>query len=281
YKFDGLVSDDHEIRLVRLKHAREGPIEGEYIIQSLDSPDLTPYEAVSYVWGDPDLCETITIDGRELAVTRNATEMLTSLRKGEHGYLWIDAICINQRDIAERSHQVQQMSRIYALASKLIVYLGSPTTDTDLLMGSLSEVQSALGPDRHDFGEYEQEWARVQERLNPEVPDAEQRQRNAVDDLLSRPYWERAWIVQEVSLPADGTVYCGDWAVSCDIFILALWLFQVTPSSHVSQIIGAMPTRFREAVYHGDDHDLHSVLLRYCEAKASDERDRIYALLGL
>ncbi|KAJ1329649.1 HET domain-containing protein [Microdochium nivale] len=270
------------MRLVQLKHAGAGSIEGEYIVQSLDSPDLTPYEVVSYVWESPDLCKTITIDGRELGVARNANEMLSSLRRGEHGYLWIDAICINQRDVAERNHQVQQMSRIYALANKVIVYLGRPTADTNLLMGSLSEVQSALGPHHYDFGEYEQEWAHVQERISLEVPDAdEQQQRNAVDDLFSRPYWERAWIVQEVSHPVDGTVYCGDWAVSCDIFILALWLFQVTPSSHVSQIIGTMPTRFREALYHGGDHDLHSVLLRYREAKASDERDRIYALLGL
>jgi hypothetical protein len=39
------------------------------------------------------------------------------------GYLWIDALCINQDDTQERSNQVSNMREIYHRAKRVVVWL--------------------------------------------------------------------------------------------------------------------------------------------------------------
>jgi hypothetical protein len=41
-------------------------------------------------------------------------------------YLWIDSICIDQANSAEKGHQVSIMSQIYETAENVAVYLGLP-----------------------------------------------------------------------------------------------------------------------------------------------------------
>lgn len=38
--------------------------------------------------------------------------------------LWIDAICINQHDLAEKARQIPLMTRIYSTAARVLVWLG-------------------------------------------------------------------------------------------------------------------------------------------------------------
>jgi hypothetical protein len=98
----------------------------------------TPYAAVSYVWGKGDpthsvLCEEGT---SSLKVPRRLYSLLKQLRGfGLKERLWIDAICISQSDLIERSAQVQQMASIYKQASRVLAFLGTP----DLLPSSCLE----------------------------------------------------------------------------------------------------------------------------------------------
>src|ERR1700734_440434 len=74
------------------------------------------YVALSYVWGAPIFDHVITVDGHPFAVTGNLHAALASQSsriRDEGNHLWVDAICINQEDISERSSQVSLMSRIY------------------------------------------------------------------------------------------------------------------------------------------------------------------------
>lgn len=81
-----------------------------------------------------------------LTVTRNLEGALRRLRSCSlDRILWIDALCINQKDVQERGQQVQLMARIYASARQVLVWLeeetGDPAndaTDTDLGLGILS-----------------------------------------------------------------------------------------------------------------------------------------------
>jgi hypothetical protein len=83
------------------------------------------YEALSYVWGSEANKQKILIDGRQLSVTANLAEALNHLYDSDSvRKLWVDAICINQRDIRERSHQVQNMTEIYARARNVMVWIG-------------------------------------------------------------------------------------------------------------------------------------------------------------
>jgi hypothetical protein len=87
--------------------------------------DLLPYEAISYVWGDTLNKVEITCNGKSLKITHNLREALHRLRyEDQPRYIWADAVCINQDDVSERSHQVSLMRLIYKSAQKVVVYLG-------------------------------------------------------------------------------------------------------------------------------------------------------------
>lgn len=62
------------------------------------------YDAISYTWGDPTLLESIIIDDRRLEVTQNCELVLKQAWwHGGSRYHWVDAICIDQSDDAEKS----------------------------------------------------------------------------------------------------------------------------------------------------------------------------------
>jgi Heterokaryon incompatibility protein (HET) len=63
-----------------------------------------------------------------------------------NGEIWIDAICINQKDIGEKNVQVPLMGEIYASAACVIVWLGAGDALTDIfssdLTNSVAEVRA-------------------------------------------------------------------------------------------------------------------------------------------
>jgi hypothetical protein len=90
--------------------------------------DAAPsYDALSYVWGTPDpstdecmYCNgEATATGFELARALRRLRLPTSTR-----IVWVDAICINQKDKEEKSYQVPLMGSIYSLARRVVVWLG-------------------------------------------------------------------------------------------------------------------------------------------------------------
>ncbi|KAK0719130.1 heterokaryon incompatibility protein-domain-containing protein, partial [Lasiosphaeris hirsuta] len=83
------------------------------------------FEALSYVWGDSSKAKMIRLDGHLFGVTENLAAALQYLRSpSEERVVWIDAICINQRDKSERSAQVRLMGDIYRSATRVISWLG-------------------------------------------------------------------------------------------------------------------------------------------------------------
>ncbi|ORY19284.1 heterokaryon incompatibility, partial [Clohesyomyces aquaticus] len=86
------------------------------------------YEAVSYTWGDPTPSETpgLVFDkSHTLPVTESVKSMLRYLRKTfRPRHLWIDAVSLNQDDVAEKSVQVRLMNDIDEQASKVHIWFG-------------------------------------------------------------------------------------------------------------------------------------------------------------
>ncbi|KAF2452128.1 hypothetical protein P171DRAFT_347545 [Karstenula rhodostoma CBS 690.94] len=92
-----------------------------------------PYEALSYVWGDPKITAPISIDGHNLQVTTNLEIALRHLRLEQATrILWIDAININQLDMNERAQQVAMMANIYRNADLVVVWLGPADEYTEM-----------------------------------------------------------------------------------------------------------------------------------------------------
>lgn len=98
---------------------------------SIYAPTVPPYEALSYVWGDPNFCIPIWLNDTEVWLTPNLAYALSTLRLecGDR-VLWVDALCINQLDIAERAHQVTLMRKIYSRCERDLAWVG-PTLGID------------------------------------------------------------------------------------------------------------------------------------------------------
>jgi hypothetical protein len=122
-----LQSDNASIRVLRLLPEKHGVhLACEVIVIAVQSG--TSYKAVSYVWGEAAHSHTIVVNGAPLDVGKNIWHFLDQMhQESEWGYLWIDAICIDQLNIGERNHQVAIMGKIYSEASSVVVWLGQET----------------------------------------------------------------------------------------------------------------------------------------------------------
>jgi hypothetical protein len=119
-------------RLVRLLPA-EDLEDIQLVVECVELDNCVSYEALSYCWGDPLVKTTVRCNGESLLVTTNLKSALLYLRhKTEERLLWIDALCINQEDIQERSQQVSIMRDIYRNASRTIVWLGEEAQNSGL-----------------------------------------------------------------------------------------------------------------------------------------------------
>ena len=122
YKYHELP--DRHIRLLSLLPGDGySPIYCEIQVHKLDS--ASDFEALSYHWGDSNPPAFIRLDGRSLQVTRNLKLALAYLRRKDRARLmWIDAICIDQSDNAEKAVQVCMMRDIYEHSIQTIVWVG-------------------------------------------------------------------------------------------------------------------------------------------------------------
>lgn len=89
------------------------------------------FMALSYVWGDAKNPAIITVDGARLQVTQNCAAAIDHIRDPHASkIIWIDAICINQKNETEKVAQVQRMGRTYTDAEKTIIWLGPQAPET-------------------------------------------------------------------------------------------------------------------------------------------------------
>lgn len=102
---------------------------------SLDSNLGHEYTALSYVWGKPILDQAIFCDGCVIKVTSHLHEALRTLRSRHVSWIWVDAICIDQSNIAERNTQVPIMGRIFKQTKMTYAYLGKIDEDGEQVAG--------------------------------------------------------------------------------------------------------------------------------------------------
>jgi hypothetical protein len=88
------------------------------------------FEALSYTWGNGQSFETITINDASVHIGANLETALRYIRSPDTPRtLWIDALCINQNNNAEKGHQVQKMCQVFSLATTVLAWLGPPDLD--------------------------------------------------------------------------------------------------------------------------------------------------------
>jgi hypothetical protein len=194
------------------------------------------YAALSYVWGsedDPSHIEVISAQQKGvLAATHNLVVALRHLRqKKKLRRMWIDALCINQSDVEEKNIQVATMGRIYKSADRVISWLGpahdnsddaiallrmiGPLVDIDLRLGEMSPSNESIRALRRTGF-----WTRSAKKRQREeaakwgvsesVCTWTTEEYECVNSLFQRPYFERAWILQEIRLAKDILFQCGN-----------------------------------------------------------------------
>ncbi|KIV84541.1 hypothetical protein PV11_00315 [Exophiala sideris] len=304
YTYGALDNANNEIRLLALELAgdEEDKLSGKLVHVSLEKQlptDLNQYNALSYVWGDPKMQKSISIEGHPLMITESLNSALRHMRKlviknrqqstdtSRWSYWWIDQICINQADIEERSHQVSLMRRVYKKATTVQVWLG------DAIEGSTTamEVINRIGkPPLRGPGEKEVRYPTFSEE---EISE----HWGAVRLLLERPWWERCWVRQEAALGARTLVSWGESCCSLDVISQAVMAVEYAQSLRYN-IPGSGDTSdeltisfyqhaaniraLRKRSHRGSSFvPLPELIIsaRYC--KATDTRDKVFSMLGL
>jgi ankyrin repeat protein len=288
YIYDPIDLTQPSIRLARLLGGEDDDIQCEIFQAWLNEPeDIIPYEALSYTWGITEMTDHVIINGSKLAVTQNLYLALQYLRfKDQDRIIWIDGLCIDQANDAEKGHQVQQMGDIYDRAECVIIWLGTATYETNVLMDSMKLLEKeSIGYSRNSWGVSDLAWRKVWSDIQPKLrsmhSDLENRQRIGLDSLFGRSWFKRVWIVQEVANARAAIIVCGVKSVSARIFALVPSLMGFETDPHCQSILDIMPGRSREESWWSQKRDLRTLLLKFSSSDASDSRDNIYALLGL
>ncbi len=216
------------------------------------SPKPT-YNALSYVWATPSTSPTplptiIKINSLPLRTTPNLFAALRTLQHSNlaAGFLWIDALCINQRDVAEREQQVRLMGRIYAEAEGVLAWLGEGEgmvasarlafAVTKALARGVRLMVGAVGGGGDDErvlvraqGEDPLLVAAALSVALEEMGGLGAPTRGVQDAVLEvfwrNEYWKRCWTFQELYLAEYGALLCGTETVSMrDAWLVFRWL---------------------------------------------------------
>jgi len=227
------LSASHSIRLLKLQ---PGASKDQEIICELVEADLdnnkTEYEALSWNWGTKPWNEKIKIRQADEAFVFHvplslAAALIALRRKSRARTLWVDAICINQREPEEKNQQVPMMSKIYGTARKVCIWLGEADNDSKIAIDFIKkEVLKLQGFDELcDSQEATSKW-------------------RAMLNLMKRPWFSRRWVVQEIALANDAELYCGTKTIPWKDFADAVQLFvEVETATHrLSEVMRKDPT---------------------------------------
>ena len=205
------------------------------------------YTALSYVWGDSSNRVPFILDNNCLLTTRNLALALQALQLDDEPFvLWADAMCINQDDPKEKSEQVHKMKEIYASASLVIVWLGAATPGTDVAMDIFNPFEehgaSLDMAASYTYRSYDKQRQDLVERSqlfkNFLESDSIPSMFVAVQPLLIRECWYRAWVLQEFCIGREVFFACGSKKMSLALFdnvIMTLDVINNLSSVHVHQ----------------------------------------------
>ena len=204
-------------------------------IDVVDTEDDLDYEAVSYVWGTSEhrpLIQISCVHGEsELEIPANLRDALRRFRHpSSTRTLWVDSICINQKDDDERSQQVRLMGRIYRKASAVLIWLGEDVDEgkteqachcMNLLEQALPKMEEAHNNDfnglpkrlNHYFVEIKAPSPDIVHR-DLGIPFLGSPEFDALIDLLKNPWFFRAWTWQENFLAKESIFFRGSWSWS-------------------------------------------------------------------
>jgi hypothetical protein len=121
---------------------------------------------------------------------------LISAIRGQTVSYGLTPYCINQWDPNERSLQVQRLGTIYSKARSVIVFLRPEQDSSSDALFLLEQLGGIVLGDHDGIRKLLEEASRASSW-------------QALLQLFARPWWTRAWIVQEYVVGAEATILCG------------------------------------------------------------------------
>lgn len=307
YQYQQLWDVD-EIRLLQISpdakgNDEQGRLRG--IIVHARLSELPHFVALSYCWNDQEPSQSmenrppfvLMLDtGESLVLTRNLFNGIQSARRRGHSesnLFWIDQICINQNDLPEKSSQVGLMKDIYTQAAYVLVWLGDDTETAGAAralrfaerIAKCIDDEGLLAP---EFDFFPFHFAPNKFGLPPLYTAIEEY--TLLMMLLTRPWFERSWVVQEVSLNSNKIVLCGDSETSFDAIASALlfctksldflmeWIRPEPKLAFDAMIQSSLYTRRRVAP---PSSRLLDILVRHRSCSSTLASDKVYAFLNL
>ncbi|KAK7212619.1 hypothetical protein V2G26_019797 [Clonostachys chloroleuca] len=269
------------IRLARIIHSNHQ--DGSDIRLKLEKFQLSSapsFYALSYTWGAPNECKAIFVNGEKFLIRENLWYFLWQGRIPDQcQYLWIDALCINQEDAVEKSHQVHLMGKIYSKALLVLVWLGVAADGSDFVMDIMESRGACVD---HSVQGHLQWYAEINyagrdlAHFHPSCVAT----CTSIIKFFERQYWKRVWIVQELCLARDRRVLCGTKAVEFPC-LQTLWGSSVSLCeddflSPVLRLVCQIARTGKKPAFH-----LRELLIHTKPQQCGDKHDRVYALLGL
>jgi hypothetical protein len=304
YEYEDIDSAAGEIRLLRLRRQWLfwGHLHGSIEVVRVDA--APEYEAMSYRWtfgskGPEVRMRTIFVDngdppirGRSLMIPSSAWEMLHAMSSLQvERLVWIDAICINQKNKKEKSSQIPLMGQIYSKAARVVVWPGDRFDS-----GMASALVLRLFIANYMFEARDEEFRSLFE------DEIERTAWKAMVRLFGDPYFTRIWCVQEVALGEVTDILLGNRRISWEVFAetLATWLhpkrrssimsdnnenaFDLAPRSTEAPS-GALIMNIlrcqKQNPEKGKDMDIGQLLSLCARFHATEPKDRVFGLGGL
>jgi Heterokaryon incompatibility protein (HET) len=253
------------------------------------------YIALSYVWGDPTQRRDILVNDRPFSVTKNLHLALCRLRDSSEVQkrkvkIWVDAICINQNDPVERASEVQKMGLIFSKALSVRAWLGPASDEVSSHFPSARSFLSTVFESR--------ELLDVSSKLIGEVAQAHSLW-VVSRSVFFEPYWERLWIMQEISLASSLLFWYGEHFLTTEEIFK---LYQLFGNGGLAQKLGAFFGKNAAVQFIGKSGRIFARLIRLRpwmsssvenqlalselihlaqSSQATDLRDKVYGILAL
>lgn len=233
----------------------------------------------------------MTVNGRSLDIPASAAQVLRRVREANSArWIWIDAICIDQSNVAERGHQVGMMRDIYTYGTRNIVYLGESDKYTDTAIEAVDLIMSEMLT-RSGGNIRELLYGNGAPPSEPGPRKTSLHHQEALCKLYSRPWFSRLWVLQEAAVsPSNICIYGESTVLLYDLLAAAMYLHRVHESEErFPEDIWRAGMLFH-SIYDGytDElrnkrtrRELSTLLYTSRSLLVSIPQDRVFALLGL
>jgi hypothetical protein len=260
-------------------------------LEVFELASLPPYEAISYVWGDPTPRHRIRCNGRPYLIGNNVNDVIRNVRlKDEIRVFWVDALCINQANLGERSHQVLLMRDIYSKAKRTLICLDiKPSINTSDVCWTTIAYQAILIIAKWSKRNSSPlEFSGLKFGIEQFAP-LELRHWVALRRLMSCAWFQRVWVIQEVVLSPDSIFIVDrqEWRW----YPLAVACLRIVENLEAMDELGSLAAltgiaRGAQLWMMTRDENKKALPLFLIKkifrgALATDPRDLMYALLGI